>query len=341
VFEIVDRGVKPPRGQTADMNLDGFVDSFDYDEWDLNYTEQGSTARGVLAQSNGSAAVNRIGYAGYFFDPSTQQYLVRNRELDPNTGVWDERDPMGYHDGSNLYMYVRDNPINAWDPMGLKRCGSSELSGEAQSSIVSVRRNNAHRHDWSECVQSAVTIPDCYNCCITVNPNDSSWQGNNQCLAACSERFPLNDRGCCEAIKQIYPMHPRDAYTICCNGRAIICMPPAFVPPFDFTVQAILNHCMYRHERFHQSRMSCDSPWVNPGNNPLELACEECLAYQVEFRCLWYAMMAECRTDHCRQSIANRLDFLQEAILHYCATCGQGQPNLPPVPRYIPWLSRA
>jgi len=116
-------GAGCPSGQTADINLDGFVDSFDYDEWDLNFAEQGSSARGVLAQSTGSAAVNRIGYAGYFFEPSTQQYLVRNRELDPNTGLWDERDPMGYHDGSDLYSYATTAPVSKRDPSGLVSSG--------------------------------------------------------------------------------------------------------------------------------------------------------------------------------------------------------------------------
>ncbi|XVJ60748.1 MAG: hypothetical protein HEQ23_15715 [Tepidisphaera sp.] len=112
-------GVSCPSGQTADMNLDGFVDSFDYDEWDLTFSEQGSTARGVLSQSSGSAAVNRLGYAGYWFEPSTQQYLVRNREFEPLAGIWSERDPLEYVDGSNLYGYVNTNPVLLRDADGL------------------------------------------------------------------------------------------------------------------------------------------------------------------------------------------------------------------------------
>jgi RHS repeat-associated protein len=123
-----------PSGQTADLNLDGVADMFDYDEWDLSYAEQVNTARGVLSQTDASAAVSRIGYAGYWFEPSTQTYLVRNREYDPNVGTWDERDPMGYHDGADLYMYVRDNPVTGRDPMGLRRqrCNPGERCGEIQ-----------------------------------------------------------------------------------------------------------------------------------------------------------------------------------------------------------------
>jgi RHS repeat-associated protein len=124
-----------PAGQTADLNLDGVADMFDYDEWDLSYAEQVNTARGVLSQNDASAAVNRLGYAGYWFEPSTQQYLVRHREYDPNTGVWDERDPMGYHDGADLYMYVSDNPVNGWDSMGLLQssggCGSGSCNPDS------------------------------------------------------------------------------------------------------------------------------------------------------------------------------------------------------------------
>jgi RHS repeat-associated protein len=125
-----------PSGQTADLNLDGVADMFDYDEWDLSYAEQVNTARGVLSQNDASAAVNRLGYAGYWFEPATQQYLVRHREYDPNVGTWDERDPMGYHDGSDLYMYVRDNPVTGRDPMGLRRekggCGASGCNSPSQ-----------------------------------------------------------------------------------------------------------------------------------------------------------------------------------------------------------------
>jgi RHS repeat-associated protein len=73
----------------------------------------------VLSQNDASAAVNRIGYAGYFFEPATQTYLVRNREYDPNTGVWDERDPIGYHDGSDLYNYTASSPVSFIDTYGL------------------------------------------------------------------------------------------------------------------------------------------------------------------------------------------------------------------------------
>jgi len=161
-FDLADyddcyTGAGCPSGQTADMNLDGFVDLFDYDEWDLNFAEQGSTARGVLSQNDASAAVNRVGYAGYFFEPSTQQYLVRNRELDPLVGVWDERDPLGYHDGADLYMYAQDSPIDGLDPMGLRREPSDCLTKDCQTAVPEQSDSaTGSTHDSS--TQSSVNV---------------------------------------------------------------------------------------------------------------------------------------------------------------------------------------
>jgi len=156
-------GVSCPAGQSADINFDGFLDFFDYDDWDLTYPEQGATNRGVLAENDASAATNRVGYAGYFFEPSTQQYLVRNRELDPNTGIWDERDPMGYHDGADLYMYVKDSPIGGRDPMGLRTGLAIDSGGDTSSPlspiIPAIRRLFEYWPCWAQDYDA------CMSCC--------------------------------------------------------------------------------------------------------------------------------------------------------------------------------
>jgi hypothetical protein len=41
------------------------------------------------------------------------------RYYDPEVGCYLTRDPIGYGDGMNVYVYVGDNPINRIDPLGL------------------------------------------------------------------------------------------------------------------------------------------------------------------------------------------------------------------------------
>jgi RHS repeat-associated protein len=157
-----------PSGQTADLNLDGFVDQFDYDEWDLSYAEQVNTARGVLSQSDASAAVNRLGYAGYFFEPATQTYLVRNREYDPNVGTWDERDPMGYHDGADLYMYVRDNPVTNTDNSGLlsRRVIPDDNLAPVEPWTPTLPTRVLPRRTWQQCpMDYPGDTSACQQCC--------------------------------------------------------------------------------------------------------------------------------------------------------------------------------
>jgi len=41
------------------------------------------------------------------------------RYYDPEIGRYISRDPAGYVDGLNVYLYVGNNPVNKWDPEGL------------------------------------------------------------------------------------------------------------------------------------------------------------------------------------------------------------------------------
>jgi RHS repeat-associated protein len=62
-------------------------------------------------------------------------YYYGYRLYDPLTQRWLNRDPIGERGGINLYAFVANNPINAYDPLGLrgklcvdKKCKASQLS---------------------------------------------------------------------------------------------------------------------------------------------------------------------------------------------------------------------
>ncbi len=62
---------------------------------------------------------NRLGYAGYVWDPFLQMYHVRHRVLNPRLGIWMQPDPIGYAGGWNLHEYCGGDPLARVDPSGL------------------------------------------------------------------------------------------------------------------------------------------------------------------------------------------------------------------------------
>ena len=70
--------------------------------------------------------VNNFRLPGQYFDEETGFHYNYHRYYDPGTGRYLTPDPIGQEGGINLFLYAMNNPINAIDPLGLKRkCGES------------------------------------------------------------------------------------------------------------------------------------------------------------------------------------------------------------------------
>ena len=102
---------------TADVGIE-------YDAWGYPHYRQGSSiAEGFLIAI--MAALNAVGYRGYFFDMDTRLYYLRSRYYDPETGRFINADDTNYlgYDGSplslNLFAYCCNNPVNYIDYYGL------------------------------------------------------------------------------------------------------------------------------------------------------------------------------------------------------------------------------
>jgi RHS repeat-associated protein len=60
-----------------------------------------------------------FGFTGFFYHKSTGLNLTLFRAYDSDLGRWLSRDPIAEGGGLNLYGHVGNNPINAFDPLGL------------------------------------------------------------------------------------------------------------------------------------------------------------------------------------------------------------------------------
>jgi RHS repeat-associated protein len=81
----------------------------------LDYDEFGA----VLADTSPGFQV--FGFAGGLYDGDTGFVRFGARELDPRVGKWASKDPLAFRPGpSNLYLYVRNDPINGRDSSGLQ-----------------------------------------------------------------------------------------------------------------------------------------------------------------------------------------------------------------------------
>ena len=66
------------------------------------------------------ALENPYTYTGREFDLESNLYHYRARAYDPQTGRFLQQDPIGLNGGINPYVYVKNNPINTFDPLGLQ-----------------------------------------------------------------------------------------------------------------------------------------------------------------------------------------------------------------------------
>ena len=77
------------------------------------------TARAALGDP-GMCLTSPYTYTGREVDLESGLYFYRARYYDPQIGRFLQEDPVGLFGGSNLYAYVKNNPIKSVDPSGLE-----------------------------------------------------------------------------------------------------------------------------------------------------------------------------------------------------------------------------
>jgi RHS repeat-associated protein len=71
----------------------------------------------------GAANIGRFQYTGQKWLPEIGLYDYKARMYLPGQGRFPQTDPVGYGSGPNIYAYVRADPVNRNDPLGLDDAG--------------------------------------------------------------------------------------------------------------------------------------------------------------------------------------------------------------------------
>ncbi|ECC8734380.1 hypothetical protein DFR18_001565 [Salmonella bongori] len=106
-------------------------------DWSAEYDAWGN----VLSENNPHNLKQLIRLPGQQYDEETGLYYNRHRYYDPSQGRYITQDPIGLEGGWNSYSYVKNNPVNWIDPLGLahtsgkwKDCGKGcriRIDGDA------------------------------------------------------------------------------------------------------------------------------------------------------------------------------------------------------------------
>jgi RHS repeat-associated protein len=138
-------------------------------------------AWGNKTASSGEA-IPRYGFQGREpTDAAIGLIYFRNRYYDPEIGRFVSRDPSGMPDGVNRYAFVRNNPVNYVDPLGLNTAEPMDLANQSTyPSFTGEQTNVAGPAMW---VSPAVTalpttmLPEYSNMNQAQPKGDDSYQG--------------------------------------------------------------------------------------------------------------------------------------------------------------------
>ena len=291
-------------GHWPDFNQDGNADSGDTDALAAYITTNASApgGRGKLSRGDATTSTsslgNRIGYAGYQFDPALagSVWHVRNRVLVSELGRWTKRDPIGYRDGMGLYEYSRGQSVVKQDPSGLVTCHNQTPGHCSQGLVSTIARSVPGR------CRKQSTDPECETACAGTRLG-IPW-GVTPTLGG----FPTGT--CCICDDNI-----KDAFNNLIGNDP---PPPGNDGALNDALKALMQ-CTEAHEHVHEHQIGGSTD------------CREAAAWKAELDCLAKAKAA-CRSPVCKDIIGFFIDGKSAQQEIYDRKCA-ATPNFPIVIR--------
>jgi RHS repeat-associated protein len=104
---------------------------------------------GSSSATGAIAGVNRLQWKGLIWEgDGTQLYYMRHRWYNPRIGRFMSEDPLGVAAGPNLYTFAGNDPVNGFDPSGLRSCEPFDCDGDAPDAFHNGRRLRRPGLSW-------------------------------------------------------------------------------------------------------------------------------------------------------------------------------------------------
>jgi RHS repeat-associated protein len=145
------------------LELDDRAEIVSYEE----YTPYGSTS--YQAVRNQTNTLKRYRYTGKERDEESGLYYHGARHYAPWLGRWTSPDPLGTVDGTNLYAYVKSNPVTYLDRTG-RQLGTGSWNRETKSDPPRPRTVTAEQQAEIDALQAEVLFGDFYT-------GEPTWTG--------------------------------------------------------------------------------------------------------------------------------------------------------------------
>jgi RHS repeat-associated protein len=122
-YRILSDHLGSPRA-VVDVSSGNLIETINFDE----FGNETDTLAGTLP--TGYVRIP-FGFAGGLYDPDTGLVRFGARDYDASVGRWTAKDPIGFNGGNNQYIYVLNDPVNAWDQDGMQSCACGEGASAA------------------------------------------------------------------------------------------------------------------------------------------------------------------------------------------------------------------